>query len=64
MEVYILFHRFLLSPVLVMLVFDPVLHGVGLVVDQLSGVPGDVVLEHVLALHVLKLHPGHFVFGL
>ena len=40
-----------------MLVLDTVLHGVGLVVDELPGVPRDVVLEHVLALHILQLHP-------
>ena len=45
-----------------MLVLDTVLHGVGLVVDELPGVPRDVVLEHVLALHRLQLHPEHFDF--
>ena len=47
-----------------MLVLDTVLHGVGLVVDELPGVPRDVVLEHVLALHRLQLHPEHFDFDL
>ena len=41
-----------------MLVFDTILHGVGLVVDELPGVPGDVVFEHVLAVHGLQLHSG------
>ena len=43
-----------------MLVLNTVLHGVGLIVDQLPGVARDVVFEHVLALHVLQLHPEHF----
>ena len=47
----------LLSPVFVVLVFNTVLHGVGLVVDELSGVPRNVIFEHVLALHILQLHP-------
>ena len=45
-------------PVLVKLVLDVVLHGVGLVVDELPGVAGDVVFEHVLAVHGLQLHSG------
>ena len=45
-------------PVLVKLVFDVVLHGVRLVVDELPGVAGDVVFEHVLAVHGLQLHSG------
>ena len=40
-----------------MLVLNTVLHGVGLVVDELSGVPRNVIFEHVLALHILQLHP-------
>ena len=44
------------SPVFVVLVFDTILHGVGLVVDELPGVPGDVVFEHVLTLHSLQFH--------
>ena len=46
------------SPVLVKLVLDVVLHGVRLVVDELPGVAGDVVFEHVLAVHGLELHSG------
>ena len=42
----------------VKLVFDVVLHGVRLVVDELPGVAGDVVFEHVLAMHGLQLHSG------
>ena len=45
-------------PVLVKLVLDVVLHGVRLVVDELPGVAGDVVFEHVLAVHGLQLHSG------
>ena len=40
----------------VKLVFDVVLHGVRLVVDELPGVASDVVFEHVLAVHGLQLH--------
>ena len=43
-----------------MLVLGTVLHGVGLVVDQLPGVARDVVFEHHLTLHALQLHPEHF----
>ena len=49
---------FLYLPVLVKLVLDVVLHGVRLVVDELPGVAGDVVFEHVLAVHGLQLHSG------
>ena len=45
-------------PMFVKLVFDVVLHGVRLVVDELPGVAGDVVFEHVLAVHGLQLHSG------
>ena len=48
----------LFLPMLVKLVLDVVLHGVRLVVDELPGVAGDVVFEHVLAVHGLQLHSG------
>ena len=48
---------FLSLPVFVKLVFDVVLHGVRLVVDELPGVAGDQVLEHVLTAHVGQLGP-------
>ena len=64
---YVLCFRFfnfwflsLLSPVFVMLVLDTVLHGVSLVVYQLSGVSRNVVFEHVFALHILQFHPGKY----
>ena len=37
-------------PVLVVLLVQAVLHGVGLVIDQLPGMAGDHVFEHVFAL--------------
>lgn len=54
----VLYPSSLSLPVLVKLVLDVVLHGVRLVVDELPGVAGDVVFEHVLAVHGLQLHSG------